>query len=107
MDPIFTPQNFTTPPGQATNVNATAGFASASLSWNAPTSGDPVTTYTITPYIGSTAQTPTTVTGNPAPTTATVSGPDQRHDLHVHGHRVQPGGLGSGVRAVQRGHAVR
>src|SRR5262249_21315320 len=42
--------------------------------WNAPTSGDPVTAYKITPYIGSTAQTPTTVTGNPAPTTGTVSG---------------------------------
>ena len=74
VDPIFAPQNFTTPPGQVTNVNATAGYASANLSWNAPTSGDAVTTYTITPYIGSTAQTPTTVTGNPAPTTAVVSG---------------------------------
>ena len=74
VDPVFTPQTFTTPPGQATNVNATAGYASANLSWNAPTSGDPVTTYTITPYIVSTAQTPTTVTGNPAPTTAVVSG---------------------------------
>jgi hypothetical protein len=74
VDPVFTPQNFTTPPGQATNVNATAGYASANLSWNAPTSGDPVTSYKITPYIGSTAQTPTTVTGNPAPTTAVVSG---------------------------------
>ena len=74
MDPVFTPQTFNTAPGQVTNVNATAGYASASLSWNAPTSGDPVTTYTITPYIGSTAQTPTTVTGNPAPTTAVVSG---------------------------------
>ena len=38
VDPIFTPENFTTPPGQATNVNATAGYASANLSWNAPTS---------------------------------------------------------------------
>ena len=74
VDPVFSPQTFTTPPGQVTNVNATAGYASASLSWNAPTSGDPVTTYTITPYIGSTAQTPTTVTGNPAPTTGVVSG---------------------------------
>ena len=74
VDPVFTPQTFNTAPGQVTNVNATAGYASASLSWNAPTSGDPVTTYTITPYIGSTAQTPTTVTGNPAPTTGTVSG---------------------------------
>jgi hypothetical protein len=74
VDPIFSTETFSTPPGQATNVNATAGYASANLSWNAPTSGDPVTTYTITPYIGSTAQTPTTVTGNPAPTTGVVSG---------------------------------
>jgi hypothetical protein len=74
VDPVFSPETFTTPPGQVTNVNATAGYASANLSWNAPASGDPVTTYTITPYVGSTAQTPTTVTGNPAPTTAAVSG---------------------------------
>jgi hypothetical protein len=74
VDPVFSPQTFTNPPGQVTSVNATAGYASANLSWNAPTSGDPVTTYTITPYIGSTAQTPTTVTGNPAPTTGVVSG---------------------------------
>jgi hypothetical protein len=74
VDPVFTPRTFTTPPGQVTNVNATAGYASANLSWNAPTSGDPVTTYTITPYIGSSAQTPITVTGNPAPTTTVVSG---------------------------------
>ena len=33
-----------------------------------------MTTYTVTPYIGSTAQTPTTVTGNPAPTRSTVTG---------------------------------
>jgi Domain of unknown function (DUF4082)/Bacterial Ig-like domain/Fibronectin type III domain/Bacterial Ig domain len=74
VDPVFSPQAFNTPPGQVTNVNATAGYASANLSWNAPTSGDPVTTYTITPYVGSTAQTPTTVTGNPAPTTGAISG---------------------------------
>jgi hypothetical protein len=74
VDPIFTPQTFTTPPGQVGNVNATAGYASASLSWSAPTSGDPVTSYTITPYIGTAAQTPTTVTGNPAPTTGVVNG---------------------------------
>ncbi len=47
---------------------------SATVSWSAPTTGDPATAYTITPYVGSTAQTPTTVPGNPAPTSATVSG---------------------------------
>ena len=61
-------------PGQATNVTATGGNASVGVSWSAPASGGPVTTYTITPYIGSTAQTPTTVTGAPAPTSGIVTG---------------------------------
>ena len=74
VDPVFTPESFTTPPGQVTNVNGTAGYASVNLSWNAPTSGDPVTAYTITPYIGTTAQPATTITGNPAPTTGVVPG---------------------------------
>ena len=74
VDPVFTPQTFNTPPGQVGNVSATAGYASASVTWSAPASGDPVTTYTVTPYIGSAAQTPTTVTGNPAPTSVLVSG---------------------------------
>ncbi len=74
VDVVFSPSG---PPGQVTNVTATAGYASASLSWSAPTSGGPVTTYTITPYIGSAAQTPTTVTGSQgstAPTNAIVTG---------------------------------
>jgi hypothetical protein len=74
VDPVFTPQTFTNPPGQVGNVSATAGYASATVTWSAPTTGDPATAYTITPYIGSTAQTPTTVPGNPAPTTASISG---------------------------------
>src|SRR5215510_2040211 len=74
VDPVFTAQSFTSPPGQVGNVNATAGFASATVTWSAPTTGDQPTAYTITPYIGSVAQTPTTVPGNPAPTSAVVSG---------------------------------
>ena len=68
--------NFTVapPPGQATNVSATAGYGSANVNWNAPTSGGPVTTYTITPYIGSQAQHRTTVTGSPPVTQATITG---------------------------------
>jgi Domain of unknown function (DUF4082)/Fibronectin type III domain/Bacterial Ig domain len=69
VDPVFSPSP---PPGQATGVSATAGDASAAVSWNAPSSGGPVTSYTITPYIGSSAQPATTVSGNPAPTSATV-----------------------------------
>src|SRR5215468_2729035 len=74
VDPVFTAQSFTSPPGQVGNVNATAGFASATVTWSAPTTGDQPTAYTITPYTGSVAQTPTTVPGNPAPTSAVVSG---------------------------------
>jgi hypothetical protein len=74
VDPVFTAQAFNNPPGQVGNVSATAGYASATVTWSAPTTGDQPTSYTITPYIGSAAQTPTTVPGNPAPTSAVVSG---------------------------------
>ena len=71
VDVAFTQQPA---PGQVTNVNATAGYKSALVSWSAPTTGGPTTTYTVTPYIGGTAQTPTTVTGLPAPTSTTITG---------------------------------
>ena len=61
-------------PGQVTNVSATPGPGSATLTWEAPSSGGPVTTYTITPYIGSEAQQTTTVTGSPPKTTVTLQG---------------------------------
>jgi hypothetical protein len=69
VDVLFAP----TPPGQVTNVTATAGNASANVSWTAPSSGG-VTSYIVTPYIGSAAQTPTTITGNPPATSTTITG---------------------------------
>ena len=71
VDAMFTP---IPAPGQVTNVQATAGFNSANVTWTAPTSGGTVTSYTVTPYIGSVAQTATTVTGSPAATNVTVTG---------------------------------
>jgi hypothetical protein len=71
VDVVFGPS---APPGQPTNVVATAGDASAGLTWSAPATGGAVTSYTITPYIGSTAQTPTVISGLPAPTSGTVTG---------------------------------
>ena len=74
VDPIFTP---ITKPGQVTNVTGTTGYDSVSLNWSAPSSGGAPTQYTITPYIGSTAQTPVTITGTPPITATTVSGLQQ------------------------------
>jgi Domain of unknown function (DUF4082)/Bacterial Ig domain/Fibronectin type III domain/Lysyl oxidase len=73
VDVDFEPGTATVP-GQPTGVTATAGNGSASVTWSAPTSGGAVSTYTITPYIGSTAQTATTITGSPPATSATITG---------------------------------
>jgi hypothetical protein len=74
VDPVF----MAVPaPGQVTNVTGVAGFDSVTLSWNAPSGGGSPTTYTVTPYIGSTAQTPVTVTGTPPVTTTTITGLQQ------------------------------
>jgi hypothetical protein len=70
--------NITSPataPQAPTNVSATGGNGSATVSWSAPANGgSPITSYTVTPYIGSTAQTPTTVTGSPPATSTTITG---------------------------------
>jgi hypothetical protein len=61
-------------PGQVTGVTATAGAGAASLIWKAPSSGGAPTKYTITPYIGTTAQPATAITGAPPATGATITG---------------------------------
>jgi hypothetical protein len=62
-------------PGQATSVTASeAGPTSAKVSWTAPSGGGPVTSYRITPYVGSTTQTAKTITGGPPATNTTVTG---------------------------------
>jgi hypothetical protein len=71
VDVMFVPTDV---PGTPTGVTATAGTASATVSWTAPASGGTPTSYEVTPYIGATAQTPKTVTGSPLPTSTTVSG---------------------------------
>ena len=71
VDVLFQPASS---PGQVTGVSATALPNGASVSWSAPSSGGPATTYTVTPYVGSAAQPATKVTGAPAATSATVGG---------------------------------
>ena len=62
-------------PGAPTNVTATAGNKSATVSWTAPPAGSsPITGYTITTYVGSTVQKTTPVNGSPPPTSRTITG---------------------------------
>lgn len=64
-----------TAPAAPSSVAAVAGDGSAQVSWSAPADGgSPITSYTVTPYQGGVAQSPTTVTGTPPAATATVSG---------------------------------
>ena len=83
-------------------VGATAGNASANVSWVAPASGNStITSYTITPYIGSVAQTPTTVTRLATGNERDRQRPDQRHHIHVHGERHQQRGDRTGLERIQ------
>jgi hypothetical protein len=64
-----------TAPASPTGVTAAAGDQSAIVTWTAPANGgSPITSYTVTPYIGTTAQTATVLTGNPPATSASVTG---------------------------------
>jgi Domain of unknown function (DUF1929)/Fibronectin type III domain/Glyoxal oxidase N-terminus len=64
-----------TAPDTPAPPSATAGDGQATVSWTAPDNGgSTITKYTVTPYIGSTAQTPKDVTGSPAPTSTTITG---------------------------------
>ena len=80
-------------PGTVTGVSATSGgLTSAYVSWTAPSSGGPATSYKITPYIGSTAQASTTVSGSN--TTATVTGLTNGTTYRFTVQAVNPNGAG-------------
>ena len=65
----------TTAPDAPTNVVAWTNDASATVQWTPPAYGAAaVTSYTVTPYLGAVAQPPVTVTGDPAPSAALVTG---------------------------------
>src|ERR1035441_1230365 len=70
VDVLFAPTPLTAP-GQVTGVSATAGSLSASVWWSAPSTGGAPSSYSVTPYIGSTAQTPTSVSRSTTSTSIT------------------------------------
>lgn len=76
VGPASPPSNAVTPAGRAsapTDVVALPGDQQATLSWTAPASdgGTPITGYKVTPYVGSTAQTPRTFAGTATSRTIT------------------------------------
>ena len=60
--------------GPVTNVTATAGNASAHGDLDGAGERRRATSYTVTPFIGTTAQTPVTINGTPPATTTTITG---------------------------------
>ena len=89
VDVLFSPAGA---PGTPGGVTATAGNASASVSWTAPSSGGPVSSYTVTPFIGTTAQTPKTVNAPTTSTTVTGLTPGQAYTFTV--RATNPSGSG-------------
>ena len=97
-----------TAPAAPTGVTATAGAGSAQVCWTAPSDGGgPLTSYTVTPFIGATAQTPTTVTGSPPATSATVTGLTNGTAYTFTVTATNAIGTGPASAAVERGHPDR
>jgi hypothetical protein len=69
VDVVFAPK---LPPGAVSNVAATPGPGSATVTFTAPSTGGLPTRYIVTPFIGATAQPSTTVTGIPPTTSVKV-----------------------------------
>jgi hypothetical protein len=73
--PIISVGGPATMPAAPTGVTASPLDGGAGVTWAAPSNGgSPITSYTVTPYIGSVAQPVTVVSGSPAPTSANVTG---------------------------------
>ena len=72
VDVLFAAQSIS-PPGSPTGVLANPATSQAQVSWTPPSGngGSEITGYTVTPYIGGTAQTPVNVSASTTSTTVT------------------------------------
>ena len=92
VDVLFRPP---AAPGQVTGVTATAGQASASVSWTAPAERRPGRRRTRSPRTSARPRRRRrTVTGTPPATSKTITGLTRRHRLHVQGQASNPSGVG-------------
>ena len=107
VDPIFTTSTAARRPAPRATCRRPPRMGTVTVSWAAPTGGATPTSYTITPYIGSTAQTTTTVTGSPPATSATLSGLTDGTDLHLHRHGHHLGRHRTALDGVRPGDARR
>jgi Fibronectin type III domain len=70
-----TPPPANKPPSAPAGVTASAGEGDVAVTWTAPAGGgSAITSYTVTPYIGSSARPTTTVSGAPPATSVTIAG---------------------------------
>ena len=104
VDPVYS-QTLPSVPGAPTGVTATAGNASATVSWTPPPGT--VTSYTVTPFVGLDGGHPGDGHRLPAGHTATVTGLTNgtAYTFKVHGHQLSRDRNCLG--AVQRGDAGR
>ena len=94
--------------GGADRGHRDGGQRTATVSWTAPANGgSAITSYTVTPFIGTAAQTPTTVTGAPPATTTTVPGLTNGTAYTFKVTATNTIGTGPGLGRVERGHADR
>ena len=80
------------------------GQAHGELDGPVDNGGSPITSYTVTPYVGSQAQTASRRCRHPARDQRHRQRTDKRHQLHVQGHRHQRGRGRPAVQRLQRGH---
>ena len=90
-------------PGQVDGVRPRRARRRPTVSWTAPAGGGPVTSYTVTPYIGADGADAGDGHRLAAGDERKVDGLTGGDELHVHGAGGQPQRRGPGVGAVERG----